>query len=342
MLKENSNSRLSKNLVSALVSKGDELLEKDKFNEAIPYFKRASEMDNNQSYAFYGLAKCYECLKDNDNARENYEKALEIDSENKLYKSDYEKFSETVLAKVSPKLEENLKSQNKNKNENQDENENQKTDTLKSLKPVQVSDFPQTPEQMKTSETTTNIEKSFNKTEEAAKKIENTEVAEKAENIDADTLIKEGDNLYKSGKNTEAIEKYIEALKVNPNDFVTAFKTGNLYKLDNNSEKAIIYYKKATDANKNYTDAWFNMGLVYASLNDYKNSKECFNKVISLKPDYAYSYYALALSYENEKNYKKAIENYQKYYNLENDDLTKKAVVKKINELQSKQLSNKK
>ena len=77
------------------------------------------------------------------------------------------------------------------------------------------------------------------------------------------------------------------------------------------------------------------MGLVYASQSDYKASKDCFNKVIALSPDYAYAYYALALAYENENNTEKAIENYQKYFDCENDDLTKKAIMKKINELQT-------
>ena len=148
-------------------------------------------------------------------------------------------------------------------------------------------------------------------------------------------LINEGDTLYKSGQNTQALEKYIEALKLTPNDSLTAFKTANLYKLENNPEKAIYYYKKATSINKNYADAWFNMGLVYASQSDYKASKDCFNKVIALSPDYAYAYYALALAYENENNTEKAIENYQKYFDCENDDLTKKAIMKKINELQT-------
>ena len=41
------------------------------------------------------------------------------------------------------------------------------------------------------------------------------------------------------------------------------------------------------------------------------------------------------MSFEKEGNNEKAIENYQKYYDLENDDLTKRAIVKRINELKA-------
>ena len=41
------------------------------------------------------------------------------------------------------------------------------------------------------------------------------------------------------------------------------------------------------------------------------------------------------MAYENESNINKAIEYYQKYFDCENDDLTKKSIMKKINELQT-------
>lgn len=148
-------------------------------------------------------------------------------------------------------------------------------------------------------------------------------------------LVKDGDELYKAGKNTEAIEKYIEVLKLTPNDALTSFKTGNLYKLENNPDKAISYYKKAISANKSYSDAWFNLGLVYASKEDFKNCRDCFNKVIEFSPDYAYAYYALALSYEKDNNLDKAIDYYKQYHDLENDDLTKRAITNKIQELEN-------
>ena len=47
------------------------------------------------------------------------------------------------------------------------------------------------------------------------------------------------------------------------------------------------------------------------------------------------------MSYEKEGDNQKAIDNYQKYYDLETDDLTKRAIVKRINELQTINEENK-
>ena len=311
LLAQKSNDRLSKNYISALISKGDLLLTKDKYNDAIQAFEQVLSLDSNQSYPYYGMAQAYECIKNYDSAQMSYEKALEIDPENEMYKKDYDAFKLAHAPKEEPVVS------------NTEVNNNETATNEKVvIKPVSDSDFTSGPQA---------------NTENALDNLDKLMIKNPTEQIEDNVkkLINEGDTLYKSGQNTQALEKYIEALKLTPNDSLTAFKTANLYKLENNPEKAIYYYKKATSINKNYADAWFNMGLVYASQSDYKASKDCFNKVIALSPDYAYAYYALALAYENENNTEKAIENYQKYFDCENDDLTKKAIMKKINELQT-------
>ena len=307
ILSKKPNERLKQNLVSAYISKGDYLLTQSKFKDAIPPFEFAILKDSNQSYAYYGLAKAYEMLNNYDLALVNYEKALQIEPDKELYLKDYNEF----------------KSANQQKDEIAQEVKDEVTFGLP--KPVNIK---------------TVVAGGENKNESMQQKelasLDNLMIQKPAEQIDdkVKNLIKEGDALYKSGHNTEAVDKYTEALKLSPNDSITAFKIANLYKLENNVDKSITYYKKAIAINKNYSEALFNLGLVYGSKNDYKNCKDCFNKVISLSPDYAYAYYALALAYEKEGNIDYAISNYQKYCNLEKDDLTKKAVQTKIEELQ--------
>ncbi len=315
LLASKKNDRLSKNLVSAYISKGDYLLTKSKYKESIEPFERAVMLDANQSYAYYGLAKAYELTGNNDLAIVNYEKALEIEPDKELYKKDYKAFSDSLNVAQNAVVSSNntsVSSENSTKKEVVVEEKTIATPA----KPVAASDF--------------------NNNNELAN-IDNLMIQKKTEQIDdkVKTLIKEGDDLYKSGKNTEAIIKYIEVLKLSPNDSLTSFKTANLYKIENNPDKAIVYYKKAVSINKNYSDAWFNLGLTYVTKNDFKSSRDCFNKVISLSPDYAYAYYAIALSYEKESAYDKAIEYYEKYYNLETDDLTKQAIKNKISELKN-------
>lgn len=339
LLAQKTNDRLAQNYVSALISKGDYFLTKDRYNDAIKLFEKAVSYDSNQSYPYYGMAQAYECLKNNDSAQMSYEKALEIDPENEMYKKDYEAFKLATATKDEPVVA---------NPETYGDNANTATNEKVVIKPVTEKDFTsgETPQETKQNVTPaqpqqkqqTQETKVVNSDEKGSlEDLDNLMIKHPTEQIEDNVkkLINEGDSLYKAGQNTQALEKYIEALKLTPNDSLTAFKTANLYKLENNPDKAIYYYKKATSINKSYADAWFNMGLVYASQGDYKSSKDCFNRVISLSPDYAYAYYALAMAYENESNIDKAIEYYQKYFDCENDDLTKKSIMKKINELQT-------
>ena len=305
------NERLQQNLVSAYISKGDYLLTQAKYKESIEPFEQAVVLDSNQSYPYYGLAKAFELLGNKDLALVNYERALEIEPDKELYLKDYKAFK-AANASQDELAASNITTDVKSNN----------STTPVSIKPVTAGDFDGTSNQDNAQKLAGLDNLMIQKPDE--------QIADKVKK-----LIAEGDELYKSGKNTDALLKYIEVLKLTPNDAITAFKAGNLYKLENNPEKAVYYYKKAVSVNKNYADAWFNLGLVYASKKEFKSSRDCFNKVIVLSPDYAYAYYALSISYEKEGNNSKAIEYYEQYFNHESDDLTKQAVKNKINELKS-------
>ena len=169
-------------------------------------------------------------------------------------------------------------------------------------------------------------------------KIDSLMITDKSGQISdrAKELIAEGDTLYKQTRFDEALANYLEALKINANDPVTAFKVGNLYKMQNDIDNAIDYYKKATSLNKNYADAWFNLGLSYATLNNYRLCRDSFNKVIAINPNYANAYYAMALSYEKDGDNANAIKYYKSYYNLVTDEKTKRAISNKISSLEAK------
>ena len=317
LLMSKENERLSKNLVSAYISKGDYLLTKDKYRESIQPFEQAIIKDSNQSYAYYGLAKAYEMLHENDLAVANYEKALEIDPDNTLYKKDFSEFTANnpIKEEIPQIIGETTKAETQ-----------VKTKIPVVIKPVTDNDF--NTAAVKTETVIANKNETPNNLDNLMIKKPDEQIEDRVK-----TLIKDGDALHDSGKNTEALLKYTEALKLSPNDALTSFKTANLYKLENNPDKSVYYYKKAISANKNYSDAWFNLGLVYAGKKDFKNCRDCFNKVIELSPEYAYAYYAIAYSYEMENNLEKAIEYYTKYGDLESDDFTKRAIVNKIKEL---------
>lgn len=287
LLAEQSNERLRHNLIEALCYKGDKMLSKAEFKDALTFYDKVLEIDSDNAKAYFGLAKSYENLNLIDKAKEYYKKAMDVDSANQEYKNAYEQFSKTFLSDVKTADKDVLQES--------------------------------TPQKIDSKINSLLIENNPDQTADKAK-----------------ALIAEGDSLYKQTRFDEALNKYLEAIKINPNDATTLFKIGNLYKMTNDTNKAVEFYKKATTLNKNYTDAYFNLGLSYATLNNYKLCRECFNKVISLNPNYAYAYYAMAMSYEKDEDYANAVKYYKSYYNLEKNEETKRTISGKINSLEAK------
>ena len=270
VLKKQEDKRVRENLLSAINTKGEQALEVGKVRDAILYFNEVLNYDVNNDYAYFGLGMAYEYAKNKTKAIENYEKAIEIDPNNKEYRTAYEK-----ITGQQPTVQKVVKSQ----------------PTV------------QTQKQTTTAQPT------------------------------KESLIKEGDALYKSQKYTEAINKYTQALKLDSNDYVTYLKLGNMYKAQKNATKSSEAYQNAIKINPKYTDAWFNLGLVYAETSNYSDCQKCFQKVIALDPTYLYAYYALAMAYESDKKYPEAIENYEKFLSLNKDAKAAQVVQNKLNVL---------
>ena len=304
LLAEQSNDRLRNNLVEALCIKGDNMLLRAEFKNALTYFDKAVEVDPNSAKAYFGLAKAHDSLNFRDRANEYYQKAIELAPDNKVYKTAYAGFKQT-LTDTDKTIEANETQVNNQVNAS---TANETTE-VHEVTPAKIDN-----------------------------KIDSLMITDKSGQISdrAKELIAEGDTLYKQTRFDEALANYLDALKINANDATTTFKVGNLYKMQNDIDNAIDYYKKATSLNKNYADAWFNLGLSYATLNNYRLCRDSFNKVIAINPNYANAYYAMALSYEKDGDNANAIKYYKSYYNLVTDEKTKRAISNKISSLEAK------
>ena len=102
-------------------------------------------------------------------------------------------------------------------------------------------------------------------------------------------LKKAGNELYLSGANTEAIEKYNEALDTCPLDFkedrsmLLSNKAAALIKLDE-KEKAIEECSKAIELNPDYVKALIRRGQVYEDTDKPHEAFKDFEKVLQLDP----------------------------------------------------------
>lgn len=154
-----------------------------------------------------------------------------------------------------------------------------------------------------------------------------------------DTLMKQGSALHNQGKYAEAIEKYHEVLKVDPENgyanYETAFslyaskqpqeaipylekairsKNDNLnvaaysilasiYDADHQTQKAIDMYEKGIQINSNYPQIYFNLSLTYLRNNQYDLAEKNVIEAIKRNPTNVnnLSVYALATYRQNKK-----------------------------------------
>jgi len=120
-----------------------------------------------------------------------------------------------------------------------------------------------------------------------------------------------GFNLLLEGKIEEAMLKFEEAIKVNPNDGLSysgfSATKGFMKQLQDAVDKA----KKGIElAPKNsYVNA--NMGFVYLLKNDYVKALEFYKKAVELDPKYSEARYNLGLIYQEQGNIDKAIDAYK-------------------------------
>jgi tetratricopeptide (TPR) repeat protein len=84
----------------------------------------------------------------------------------------------------------------------------------------------------------------------------------------------------------------------------------DLYRLGKNKE-AILKFKKAIKVNPEYIYAYYNLGLVYYNLGNYKAALSYFREVLKRKKDDIYSRYYLGATYYHSGEYRKAIAEFE-------------------------------
>ena len=129
-------------------------------------------------------------------------------------------------------------------------------------------------------------------------------------------LVSEGIILGKSNNHSEALDKFTQALIIDPN-FLPALR-GKAQALRNLGEyrEAIDYYDRAIEnvVNKNDPDhyrALNGKGVVLAILNMYEDALKCYRKALTIKPDYLIPRINMADIFYELGDYKKSEEEYE-------------------------------
>lgn len=145
-------------------------------------------------------------------------------------------------------------------------------------------------------------------------KAENTENGTKAE-----ALFKEAHQEFDQGNLRGSVEKYTQAIKLNP-DYAEAYKDrGVAYHGLRDKQSALEDYNKAIQLQPNYARAYNNRGLIRFDLGDKKAAIEDYNRAIQFQPDLFQPYNNRGLAHYALGDKQAAIADYSKAIQLKSD-----------------------
>jgi Flp pilus assembly protein TadD len=122
-----------------------------------------------------------------------------------------------------------------------------------------------------------------------------------------------------SGKTSDAITTYKQAIKVFPTDDSLNLKLGNLYFSEGGYTEALEQYSTAVKKAPTTNDNVYSVGQGYLALGRYSEAEAQFKKVIQLSPQDSAGYYALGETYRKAGKYNEAQEQLDKALALKKD-----------------------
>jgi len=117
---------------------------------------------------------------------------------------------------------------------------------------------------------------------------------------------------YKNGNYQKALENFLKAEKIFPNDADVPFYLGLAYLQLNQKAKAIEYFQGAIRVNSNHLDAHFQLGMLLIQEKNFSEAISHLEKVFKREPEKENLGYFLGYAYFNLGNHKKALSYFEK------------------------------
>ena len=260
------------NLTEALVAQGKIDLNAQKYSKASSEFEQAISRGTRDSFAFYGLAKCYRVSGAYDKAGEYYEKAISMAPEETSYSSEYAEFvAETnALSPASPEPaavetapDGKLPSISL---ENSEENIVNIASVSKSQDLIKQGDE--------------NYKKN-----DYDESLKNYKAALKVNPNDEVTLLKIG-NIYKiKNDNDKALDFYKKAIFVNPDYTDGWFNLGLVYANDNNIAKSKECFEKVITLNPEYAYSYYALAIAFESEDNKEGAIKNYRQFLKYNKD---------------------------------------------------------
>jgi tetratricopeptide (TPR) repeat protein len=125
-------------------------------------------------------------------------------------------------------------------------------------------------------------------------------------------LINEADRLRKDKKFEEAILKYKDVLKLDPNSVLADYNLGNALYNQGKLDEAIASYQTALRLDPNYAMAYNNLGVTLYDQGKLEDAIAAYQKALQIDPNDAYAQNNLGFALEKQRKLEDAIAAYQK------------------------------
>lgn len=125
-------------------------------------------------------------------------------------------------------------------------------------------------------------------------------------------LLKKASLYYNKGMIDEAIEKFKEALRIDPEDIKTHYNLGNAYADKGMLDEAISTYKKALEIHPGFIDACLSLGMLYLDTGMIDEAISLYKQAVKAHPDDSFLCFHLGEAYAMNEQYKEAITEYNK------------------------------
>jgi tetratricopeptide (TPR) repeat protein len=138
--------------------------------------------------------------------------------------------------------------------------------------------------------------------------------------------VRRAETLGARGRYAEAVEEYMKAVAVQPQDAGIHNKLGICYQYLQNDVMAQREYEHALELRPSYAEAWNNLGTLEQSRRRFKQAERAYKKAIALKPSLATSWKNIGHAYVALGRIPDAFEAYREAFRLDPSVLESEAI----------------
>ena len=144
------------------------------------------------------------------------------------------------------------------------------------------------------------------------------------------TYLKQGQQLQREGRLTEAEVAYRQAIELNPIFYGSFRYLGEVLALEGKLDQAVEEYQRAKELNPKALWVHQGLGEVFLQLNKLEDAIACFQTAIEINPDFSWAYNGLGDCWSLKENRENAIAAYQKAVELNPDSETFRHNLEKV------------